>query len=452
MRLHGTMKVNSKNHLEIGGCDTVRLAKKFGTPLYVIDEDLVRQTCKRYYDSFMKKNKGLVLYASKAFMNMAMVRLIDEEGLGLDVVSGGEIYTALQAGFPMNKVYFNGNNKSPEELVFALKSGVGRIIVDNFYELEILNHIAGTLGKKADILIRITPGIEAHTHEYIMTGQLDSKFGFNVPDGQAMKAIDMAIKMPNLNLKGIHCHIGSQIFDMQSYKHEVEITTSFIRQIKDETGYEAEELDLGGGFGVYYTEEDDPATIEDYADMVFKTLNKMVNELDIKMPKVIVEPGRSIIANAGITLYTVGAIKEIPGIRKYISVDGGMTDNPRLALYGAKYEAVIANKVFEKNSEVVSIAGKCCESGDMLIWDICLPHIVPGDIIAVLSTGAYNYSMASNYNRLTKPAVVLVKDGRADIIVKRETYEDLVRNDVIPARLSKNNYQDISEDASVSAI
>ncbi|WP_035172333.1 diaminopimelate decarboxylase [Caldanaerobius polysaccharolyticus] len=443
------MKVNSRNHLEIGGCDTVRLAKKFGTPLYVIDEQLVRETCRRYYNSFVKKHGGVVLYASKAFMNMAMARLIDEEGLGLDVVSGGEIYTALQADFPMEKVYFNGNNKSPDELILALKSGVSRIIVDNFYELEILNYIAGTLGKKADILIRITPGIEAHTHEYIMTGQLDSKFGFNVPDGQAMKAIKMAIKMPNLNLKGIHCHIGSQIFEMNSYKREVEITTRFIKQIKDETGYEVEELDLGGGFGVYYTEEDNPSSIEDYAEVVFETLEKMVEELDIIKPRVIIEPGRSIIANAGTTLYTVGAIKDIPGVRKYISVDGGMTDNPRLALYGAKYEAVIANKVFEENSEVVSIAGKCCESGDMLIWDVRLPHVVSGDIIAVMSTGAYNYSMASNYNRLTKPAVVLVKDGRADVIVKRETYEDLLRNDVIPARLSKKCFENIGD---VSAI
>lgn len=416
----------------------MELAREFGTPLYVLDEQFLRDNCRQYRRAFMERyDKALVIYASKALATTAVFRIIEEEGLGLDVVSGGEIFTALEAGFPMEKVYFHGNNKSPQELRLALEVGVGRIVVDNLYEMELLNVIALEMGKKADILIRITPGIEAHTHDYIRTGQIDSKFGLVLSNGQAMEGVKKALTLPGLNFLGVHCHIGSQIFELESYQHAAEVMMDFIRQIKDETDVTVQELNLGGGFGIYYAAGDRPASVEAYAYMVMEAVHRKAEELRLPVPLVIVEPGRSIVGPAGITLYTVGAIKEIPGVRKYVAVDGGMGDNPRPALYQARYEAMLANKAAERPVELVSIAGKCCESGDMLIWDITLPPVEPGDILAVACTGAYNYSMASNYNRLPRPAMVLVKDGQADLIVRRESYEDLVRNDVIPPRLQK---------------
>jgi diaminopimelate decarboxylase len=434
--LHGTMRINSKGHLEIGGCDTVTLAKKFGTPLYVIDEELLRQNCRAFYNGFKRDYPGNeVIYASKAFMTMAICKIIEEENLGLDVVSGGELYTALKAGFPPEKIYFHGNNKSREELIMALENDIGKIIVDNWHELNMLNELARKMNKVPNIYIRVSPGIEAHTHQYVKTGQIDSKFGFPLFNGDAMRAIEYALTLKNVNLVGLHSHIGSQIFDSYSYKAEIEIMMNFIKLIKEFLGWEVEELDLGGGFGIAYTEEDDPQPIEKIAHEMMQSVKEYSVSLNVKMPKIIVEPGRSIIGNAGTTLYTVGAIKEIPGIRKYVAVDGGMSDNIRTALYGAKYEAIVANKARLPRVEKVSIAGKLCESGDMLIWDILLPEIEEGDILAVLSTGAYNYSMASNYNRLPRPAAVLVSNGQADVIVERETYEDLVRKDVIPERL-----------------
>ena len=434
--LHGTMRINSKGHLEIGGCDTVALAKKFGTPLYVIDEELLRQNCRAFYNGFKRDYPGNeVIYASKAFMTMAICKIIEEENLGLDVVSGGELYTALKAGFPPEKIYFHGNNKSREELIMALENDIGKIIVDNWHELNMLNELARKMNKVPNIYIRVSPGIEAHTHQYVKTGQIDSKFGFPLFNGDAMRAIEYALTLKNVNLVGLHSHIGSQIFDSYSYKAEIEIMMNFIKLIKEFLGWEVEELDLGGGFGIAYTEEDDPQPIEKIAHEMMQSVKEYSVSLNVKMPKIIVEPGRSIIGNAGTTLYTVGAIKEIPGIRKYVAVDGGMSDNIRTALYGAKYEAIVANKARLPRIEKVSIAGKLCESGDMLIWDILLPEIEEGDILAVLSTGAYNYSMASNYNRLPRPAAVLVSNGQADVIVERETYEDLVRKDVIPERL-----------------
>lgn len=438
MKLQGTMKINENNHLEIGGCDTVELAKEFGTPLYVMDEALIRQVCRGYNQAFGAPSRdALVLYASKAFLTQAMVRLIDEEGLGLDVVSGGELYTALQAGFPTEKIYFHGNNKTPQELEFALEANIGRFVVDNLYELELLNQLAGEKGKKANILIRITPGIEAHTHEYIKTGQIDSKFGQVLSNGQAMTAIKEATTKENIQLVGIHCHIGSQIFELTSYEGAAEVMMDFVADIKKETGVELEELNLGGGFGIYYTEADEPASMEIYADLVKKGVAKKADEHGLKTPKIIVEPGRSVVGNAGTTLYTIGSIKEIPGIRKYVAVDGGMTDNMRPALYQAKYQAMVANKANEQVEETVSIAGKCCESGDMLIWDLKVPQVESGDILAVATTGAYGYSMSNNYNRIGRPAVVFVNEGKADLVVARETYADIVRNDIIPERLAK---------------
>lgn len=433
---YNSIKVNSKGHLVIGGCDAVELAERFGTPLYVIDEELLRQNCRAFYNGFKRDYPGNeVIYASKAFMTMAICKIIEEENLGLDVVSGGELYTALKAGFPPEKIYFHGNNKSREELIMALENDIGKIIVDNWHELNMLNELARKMNKVPNIYIRVSPGIEAHTHQYVKTGQIDSKFGFPLFNGDAMRAIEYALTLKNVNLVGLHSHIGSQIFDSYSYKAEIEIMMNFIKLIKEFLGWEVEELDLGGGFGIAYTEEDDPQPIEKIAHEMMQSVKEYSVSLNVKMPKIIVEPGRSIIGNAGTTLYTVGAIKEIPGIRKYVAVDGGMSDNIRTALYGAKYEAIVANKARLPRVEKVSIAGKLCESGDMLIWDILLPEIEEGDILAVLSTGAYNYSMASNYNRLPRPAAVLVSNGQADVIVERETYEDLVRKDVIPERL-----------------
>lgn len=437
---HGTMKINSKGHLEIGGCDTVALANKYKTPLYVIDEELLRQNCRTFYNGFKKEYKNNeVIYASKAFMTIAICKIIEEEGLGLDIVSGGELYTALKADFPTERIYFHGNNKSKEELIMALENNIGCIIVDNWHELNMLNEIAAYMNKKPKIFIRVSPGVEAHTHEYVKTGQIDSKFGFPLFNGDALNAIKFALKLENINLSGLHCHIGSQIFDSESYIAEIEIMMNFLKKVKETTGWEVSELDLGGGFGISYVDDDDPEPINQIAEDIITAVNKYALLMNIKVPNIIVEPGRSIIGNAGTTLYTVGAIKDIPEIRKYVSVDGGMSDNIRTALYGAKYNAIIANKARNINCEKVSIAGKCCESGDMLIWDAILPKLEYGDILAVTSTGAYNYSMASNYNRLPRPGAVLVYNGNSDIIVARETYEDLIRNDILPERLSKDN-------------
>ncbi len=437
MRLNGTMRINEIGHLEIGGCDAVDLASEFGTPLYVLDEADIREKCRIYQNSFRQKYGAEVAYAGKALFNMAVCRIMDEEGLSLDVVSGGELYTALSAGFPVERLYFHGNNKSVLELAMALEAGVGRIVVDNLYELELINRMAWEAGLNASVLLRLTPGIEAHTHEYIKTGQIDSKFGLVIENGQAMAAVETALDLRNITLNGLHCHIGSQIFELSSYAHTVEVMMSFARLVHEKTGYYIEEMDFGGGLGVYYAEGDQAPQIEEYADIIMSTVLDKAVEFDLPAPKVIVEPGRSIIGPAGSTLYTVGSIKEIPGIRKYIAVDGGMGDNPRPALYQSRYEACLANKAGQEPSDLVSVAGKCCESGDMLIWDIELPEVEPGDILAVSCTGAYNYSMSMNYNRLPRPAMVLVGGGQADLINHRESYKDLLRNDIIPDRMKK---------------
>ncbi len=437
MKLHGTMTINEQGHLSIGGCDAVELAEKFGTPLYVMDEDHLRQICQEYYQSFMVKYpRNEVIYASKAFMTKAMARIITQEKLGLDVVSGGELYTAMQVGFAPERIYFHGNNKSAEEIEYALTCKIGRFVVDNFDELELLERLCQEKGTRAKILLRVQPGIEAHTHQYIRTGQIDSKFGMAIATGQALEIVQKAFSHDAVELKGIHCHIGSQIFEIDSFHHAAEVMMGFLKKIKEVTGRELPELNLGGGFGIYYEENDAPAPISEFAEIIMHTVTQKAEELKLNVPKVIIEPGRSIVGTVGTTLYTVGSIKNIPGIRTYAAVDGGMADNPRPALYQAKYEAAVANKMQEEATEVVSITGKCCESGDMLIWDITLPGMQNGDLLAVSGTGAYNYSMSSNYNRLPRPAVVLVKQGQADLIVARETYADLVRNDLIPERLA----------------
>lgn len=436
MHLQGTMQVNERGRLNIGGCDVVQLARDFGTPLYIFDEAHIRKNCRLFHQAFaVAEGRSKVIYAGKAFLTTAMCRIIASEGLGLDVVSGGELYTALAAGFPVNDIYFHGNNKSYAELCQALDAGIGRFVVDNFYELETLSRLAAERGQTARVIIRVTPGIEAHTHEYIRTGQIDSKFGFTLTNGQALAAAKRVKELPGIEFKGLHCHIGSQIFELEPYSQAAATMLELAAEIKEKTGLITAELDLGGGFGIYYTAEDSPRLIKEYAETILGRVKEEARVLGMPLPVVIVEPGRSIIGPAGCTAYTVGTIKEIPGVRKYVAVDGGMTDNIRPALYGAKYEAIVANKANLAAEETVAITGKCCESGDMLIWEAELPRLEAGDILIVACTGAYGYTMASNYNRLGRPAAVLVHEGNADLIIKREDYNDLLRNDVLPARL-----------------
>lgn len=426
------MTINQAGHLVIGGCDTVELARDFGTPLLVIDEACFRERCRAFRQAF---HDGGVLYAGKAFLLQAICRIIAEEGLGLDVVSGGELYTALASGFPPDRLYFHGNNKSREELEQAIMAGVGRIVVDNFRELELLRELADGNGRRVPVLLRLSPGIEAHTHDYIKTGQLDSKFGFALVNGQAEEAIRLVADSPWLELVGLHCHIGSQIFAVEPYVEAASVMMDFAARVLQITGKAVEELDLGGGFGIYYAAGDQPKPPQEYAQAIRRVVTEKATALGIPLPRILVEPGRAIAGPAGTTLYTVGSIKEIPGVRKYVAVDGGMADNIRPALYQARYEALVANKAAHPPEEVVSITGKCCESGDMLIWDIALPKVAPGDILAVSCTGAYCYAMASNYNRLPRPAVVLVGDGNAELIARRETYADLLRLEILPRRL-----------------
>ncbi|MHC6178519.1 diaminopimelate decarboxylase [Clostridium sp. JNZ X4-2] len=430
MRLFGNMEVKN-NILYIGGVSAEDLVKRFKTPLYVIDEDFVRDKCRRYHKAFEADKNNKITYAGKAFLTLAMCNIINSEGLHLDVVSGGELYTALKSGFPMEKVYFHGNNKTPEEIEMGLNFGVGRFVVDNLCEMKKINLLAQKKNIVQKVLLRVTPGIEAHTHEYIKTGQVDSKFGFTMLKGEYMDMIKKAMSMPNLKFVGVHCHIGSEIFEIKPYEDEVEIMLKLVRRIKDETGYEVEELNLGGGFGIYYNEGDKPKSIEDFCGIILESAKLKSKELNIKLPSLTIEPGRSIIGNAGTTLYTIGAIKNIPGIRKYVFVDGGMADNIRPALYGANYECAVANKVHSSYEETVTIGGKCCESGDILIKDVKLPEAKTGDILAVSTTGAYGYSMASNYNKIPIPAAVLVKHGEARQIVRRQSFDEMIENEIM---------------------
>lgn len=430
--LRGTMRINERGHLEIGGCDCVELAKEFGTPLYVMDEALIRENCRRYKNAFAQNYpvEARVCYAGKAFLTLAMCRLIDEEGLYLDVASGGELFTALQAKFPAERIYMHGNFKSEEELTLAVRHKIGRVVVDCMEELERLNSIAEKNGTVADIMLRLTPGVEAHTHEYIRTGQIDTKFGFHIENGVALEAVKKALSLKYLRLHGFHCHIGSQIFEIEPYKIAIEQMFSFAAIARSETGFVMRELNLGGGLGVRYVPEDDPPSIETFIASICEAVKDAASHFGFELPILAVEPGRSIVGEAGTTLYTIGVVKEIPRVRTYVSVDGGMSDNPRPALYGARYFAIVANKANREPNKVVTVAGKHCES-DTLIKDIPLADPQPGDILAVFTTGAYHYSMASNYNRFHRPAVVFVKDGKAKLVVRRETYDDLLKCDQI---------------------
>ena len=422
----------NENNLVIGKNDTVELAKEYGTPLYVLDEDLFRKNCRVYKNAIDKyyDGNGLVLYANKALCSLYTCRVVNEEGLGVDVVSGGELYTAIKADFPMDKVYFHGNNKTSQELELAVNNKVGHIIVDNIYELEMLNEIAKKAGIVQKIMFRIKPGVDAHTHSFIQTGQIDSKFGVARENGEAFEIIKTANEMTNVKVDGVHCHIGSQIFDIEPFCKAAEIMMDFIGDLKDKLNLEIDILNLGGGYGIRYTQSDDPVPYDEYMQHVSEVVKKTAEERNVKLPFIIMEPGRSIVSPAGITLYTVGGVKDIKNVRKYISVDGGMGDNPRYILYQSEYTAVVANNANAENTEKVTIAGKCCESGDILLNDVMMPEIKVGDTLAVLATGAYNYSMASNYNRIPRPAMVAVSEGKSKVVIKRETYEDLIRNDV----------------------
>ena len=424
--------VNEKNNLTIGGLDVSDLAKEYGTPLYLMDEDKIRENCRVYKNAMDKyyDGNGLVLYASKAFSCVHICKVAKEEGFGLDVVSGGELYTALKADFPMDKVYFHGNNKTRDELKLAVDSNVGRIVVDNRFELEILSQIAIDAGKDVSISFRIKPGIDAHTHDFVMTGQIDSKFGVALETGEAEDIIKYASNLPNIQVVGVHCHIGSQIFDIDPFLLAAEKMTNFIADIKDKHSVEITELNLGGGYGIKYTNSDDPVPYDEYIKSVSQVVKDITQKRGIVLPKIVMEPGRSIVAPTGITVYSVGTVKEIPGVRTYVSVDGGMADNPRYIMYESKYDALMVNNPSAKGEKVVTIAGKCCESGDILIKDIKMPEIHAGDLLAVLATGGYNYSMSSNYNRIPRPPVVMVKDGESKIVVKRESYEDIIKNDL----------------------
>jgi diaminopimelate decarboxylase len=438
MYLHGTSRINEQGHLEIGGVDVTDMKEQFGTPLYVVDEQLVRERCREYMEAFRASGLGFqVAYASKAFCVMAMCALAAEEGLSLDVVSDGELFTALQAGFPAERIHFHGNNKTIEEIEMALDAEIGCFVVDNFNELHLLQAVAADKNRKVNILLRVTPGVEAHTHEYISTGQTDSKFGFDIGNGTAFEAIELASKQSNLVLLGVHSHIGSQIFEVEGFQMAVQRVAEFAASVYERLNVAFKVVNLGGGFGIRYIDGDTPLEVAQYVKAITDAVKNHFAQIGYAVPEIWVEPGRSIVGEAGTTLYTVGTSKDIPGVRKYVAVDGGMTDNPRPALYESKYEAVLANRANEAATETVSVAGKCCESGDMLIWDLDLPKVESGDLLAVACTGAYNYSMASNYNRIRRPAVVFVKDGQGDVVVRRESYQDIIQNDLVPARIGK---------------
>lgn len=419
-----------KNHLVIGGCDAGELASEFGTPLYIFDEATLRGKCAEYRKGFAQRYpNSLVIYACKAFINPALAQLFKEEGLGLDVVSAGELAIAKSVGFPMAQVYFNGNNKSRQELELAIGWGVRRIVVDNSYELSLLDEVAKEAGVRQGVILRLSPGVDPHTHAHLTTGATDSKFGF--PMAQAEEALTALMSSSSFELIGVHFHIGSQIFDLSPYKQAIEIVLDFAAKMGSKHGFKLKELSTGGGLAITYTEDTPAPTIGEFAEAITATLLKKCEALGLEPPRLVMEPGRSIVGGAGVALYTVGAIKEIAGVRKYVSVDGGIADNIRPALYGAKYEAIVANKVADENLERVTVAGKFCQSGDILIQDIDLPKLEPGDIIAMPCCGAYCLSMASNYNASLKPPIVLVKDGKARLIRRRESYEDLMNCDII---------------------
>lgn len=431
MILHKSYDINAAGHLTIGGLDAVTLAEKFGTPTYFLDTDAVRDMCRMYKKAFAEYlgEKSTPVYAGKALCYKGIYKLIAEEGLGADCVSPGELYTANAAGFPMEKVFFHGNNKTDADLALAIDLGVGHIVVDGLDELEALNRIAGSRGVKQNILLRITPGIDPHTHKKIVTGNVDSKFGMAIMTGQAFEFVKAALEAENLTLDGFHCHVGSQIFDIEPFTEAADIMLAFVAKIGADYGYKANMLNIGGGFGVRYTEEDPEIDYTANIRDLGAEIDKMCALYGIEKPTIIMEPGRSIVAAAGSTLYTCGTVKTVNGFRSYVSVNGGMPDNPRYTLYQSQYTILNASHADSEADFECTIAGRCCESGDLLAEGIKIAKPERGDIIATLVTGAYNYSMASHYNRLPKPPIVEIAGGEAKIAVRRETYEDLIARD-----------------------
>ena len=428
-----TAQVDDNGHLVLGGCDTAELASRFGTPLYIYDEETLRGRCRAFVEEFRSRYPNTtVVYAGKAYINPALARIVAEEGLGLDVVSGGELAVAQAVDFPPERVYFHGNNKGRSELEQALAWGIGRIVIDSFYELDLLEDTASAASKTQEVLLRISPGIDPHTHAKTTTGILDSKFGFSVETGDAVRAVRQALKAPHLKLMGIHFHLGSPIFQLEPYRSAVDLALAFASGLREE-GLDLKEVSPGGGFAIAYTRQQQPPAVADYAEAIVSSLADGCQRLGLELPHLVIEPGRAISGPAGVALYGVGAVKDIPGVRRYVSVDGGMGDNIRPALYEAAYEAVVANRMNAAPTNKVTIAGKYCESGDVLVRDIALPSILEGgdDLIAIPAAGAYCPSMASNYNLNPRPAIVLVRDGEARLIRRRETYQDQMRLDVV---------------------
>lgn len=430
------IKEIKNNHLYWDGCDTVELAKNYGTPLYVISQTAIENECRTLQEDFIKKYDNVhVAYASKAFNNLAMLKIIEKEGLGIDVVSGGELYTAIQAQFPAEHIEFNGNNKSEEELTMAIDYGVGRIIVDGSQELDRIGEICRKKAKKANILFRITPEVDVATHQFISTGQKDSKFGLPLDEELLFPILQQAIAMPEVDFYGIHFHIGSQLFDNTTHLKAAKVALELAVRIKEKFDYEIKELNYGGGFGVRYTQDDQRQSYAYFLDPLMALTEDFCEENGLERPRIAIEPGRSIVAEAGITLHTIGSIKTLPHIRKYAAIDGGMTDNIRPGLYQASYTGMVANKAEQPLEETVTISGKACESTDILMEDIQVPQVTSGDIFTTFTTGAYGYAMANNYNKLAIPAVVLVNKGQADVIVKRQTYAQIIQNECIPDSL-----------------
>ena len=426
-----TAQVNDEDHLVLGGCDAVELVAQFGTPLYVFDEATLRDMCRQFLGEFTGRYANTrVVYAAKAFINPALARLVNEEGLGLDVVSGGELAVAQAVDFPPEAIYFHGNNKSADELQSALDYGIGRVVVDNFHELALLDELARARGMTQDIMLRLSPSVDPHTHVHTTTGILDSKFGIPIETGDAEQAIRQALEAPNLNLVGLNFHLGSPIFELEPYSIAIDVVLTFASQFKGE-GLELQEFSPGGGFASGYVRTQPPPSIGDYAEVITSAVRNRCDDLGFGEPRLVIEPGRAIVGRAGVALYTVGAIKDIPTVRKYVSLDGGMGDNIRPALYEARYEAAVANRMSEVPQETVTLAGKFCESGDILIRDISLPVLEPGDVVAIPSSGAYAPAMASYYNLNPRPAIIMVSEGSARLIRRRESYQELMLFDVI---------------------
>ncbi len=420
---------NAAGRLEIDGCDVVGLAKEFGTPLFIYEEKTLIDQCRRYMEAFRSRSDDFeVIYASKAFCSIAICQLVEREGLSIDVSSGGEYHTALVSGFPTDRMFFHGNNKTESELRYALENGIGFVVVDSFDELALLERLVAERQERQTVLLRITPGVEAHTHEFIQTGQLDSKFGFGLTEGHAEEAIKRALEAPHLDLVGLHAHIGSQIFELEGFRRAIAVLVDLIKATKESLGFDCRYLNVGGGLGIRYTEEDMPVTVDAYVESKVNGVRQEMQRVGLPMPRVLVEPGRSLVGKAGVTAYTIGTIKEIPGIRTYVSVDGGMSDNIRPMLYDARYEAMIADRADAPADTRVTLAGKHCESSDILVKDALLAQPRIGDVVVIPATGAYCYAMASNYNGNPRPAVIMVRDGSARVIVRRESFADLVAN------------------------